>query len=159
MASREEKINATLELVEKTGNELFRIPPKAALEIDLLELTMMQLKLVLFLLLNGPTRMSVLAERLDLGLSTVTGIVDRLVKLELVIRQDDAGDRRIVVCRLTDKANAMINRAWDTVRNRVKRMLLEIPVDKLPLIDQVMELLLNADRIVRQKEMVEEVEK
>ncbi len=151
MTSHEEKVKSTLERGERVGEELFTIAPKDALEITLLNLTMIQLKLVLFLTLKGSARMTVIAEELDMGLSTVTGVTDRLVKLDIIAREDDPEDRRIVVCRLTGNGRAMITNAWNVIRNRLADLLMEIPEEKLPLVDEVMELFLSAGRSARQK--------
>ncbi len=55
---------------------------------------------VLFLLVSeGSMPMGRLAERLDVSLPNVTGIVERMVERDLVERGSDADDRRIVsVC-------------------------------------------------------------
>jgi DNA-binding MarR family transcriptional regulator len=61
-----------------------------------LGLTMPTLK-VLFLLRENPGSPSgALATRLGVTPSTVTGLVDRLVRQDLVRREEDRGDRRIV---------------------------------------------------------------
>ena len=44
--------------------------------------------------------MGQLAASLAVTLSTVTGIVDRLVEHQMVVREEDPHDRRLVVCRL-----------------------------------------------------------
>jgi DNA-binding MarR family transcriptional regulator len=151
MTSHEDKVKSTLERGEKVGEELFTIAPKDALEITLLNLTMIQLKLVLILTLKESARMTVIAEELNMGLSTVTGVIDRLVKLEIVAREDDPEDRRIVVCRLTEKGRSMVTNAWNGIRNRLAELLMEIPEEKLPLVDEVMDLFLSAGRSVRHK--------
>ncbi len=73
------------------------------------ELTMSQLR-VLFIL-NGDRGMTAghLAERLSVRPSTVTGIVDRLVKQELVERRADPDDRRIVRNVLAPTGQRLIN--------------------------------------------------
>ncbi len=47
--------------------------------------------------------MSDLGKRLDISLSTATGIIDRLIEKKLVKREKNGGDRRIVRVVLTDK--------------------------------------------------------
>ena len=73
------------------------------------ELTMSQLR-VLFIL-NGDPGMTAgnLAARLAVRPSTVTGIVDRLVKQELVERGADPDDRRIVRNFLSVTGERVIN--------------------------------------------------
>jgi DNA-binding MarR family transcriptional regulator len=57
--------------------------------------------IVLRLLLEGPLAMGELAGQLDLALSTVTGIIDRLVERKLVTRARAESDRRVIVVELT----------------------------------------------------------
>lgn len=47
--------------------------------------------------------MSDLGKRLDISLSTATGIIDRLIEKKLVKRERNGGDRRVVRVVLTDK--------------------------------------------------------
>lgn len=47
--------------------------------------------------------MSDLGKRLDISLSTATGIIDRLIEKKLVKRERNGGDRRVVRVLLTDK--------------------------------------------------------
>ncbi|MBE0523778.1 MAG: MarR family transcriptional regulator [Methanosarcinales archaeon] len=52
--------------------------------------------------------MSQLAKNLDIGFSTATKIIDRLLDKNLVIRESDPGDRRIVKVVLTKKGNQFV---------------------------------------------------
>lgn len=47
--------------------------------------------------------MSDLGRKLDISLSTATGIIDRLIEKKLVKRERNGGDRRVVRVVLTDK--------------------------------------------------------
>jgi len=51
----------------------------------------------------GELTMSKLAKGLGIGLSTATGIVDRMIEKKLVKRERNHGDRRIVRVALTEK--------------------------------------------------------
>lgn len=59
---------------------------------------------------NGTCMMSGMGEELGLTMGTVTGIVDRLVRENLVERCSDNSDRRIVLARLTQKGLKLIRR-------------------------------------------------
>ncbi len=61
-----------------------------------LGLTMTQLRVLFLLREENGASAGVLAERLRVTPSTVTRIVDRLVRHELVRREPDDGDRRLV---------------------------------------------------------------
>jgi DNA-binding MarR family transcriptional regulator len=70
--------------------------------------TMQQLRVMMILHTDGPTRVSVLARRLGVSTPTITGILDRLVRQELTQRMDDPRDRRVVLNTLTDKGQTVI---------------------------------------------------
>ncbi|MFD0672917.1 MarR family winged helix-turn-helix transcriptional regulator [Cohnella sp. GCM10027633] len=52
---------------------------------------------------NPNIRLSDLAERMNLGNSTMSGIIDRMVKAELVSRERTEADRRAMTLNLTEK--------------------------------------------------------
>lgn len=67
---------------------------------------------VLFLLLRrGERRMSAISDVLALGAPAVTGLIDRMEKLELVTRHKDTKDRRGAVCDLTEKGRQTAEKA------------------------------------------------
>jgi DNA-binding MarR family transcriptional regulator len=49
-----------------------------------------------------PLGMQQLAERMQLAISTMSRVVDKLVEAELILRQEDKNDRRAVLCSLTE---------------------------------------------------------
>ncbi|MGZ8769239.1 MarR family winged helix-turn-helix transcriptional regulator, partial [Aeromicrobium sp.] len=63
--------------------------------------TMAQMKVLMLLSALNESRMSELASALHLSLSTVSGLVDRLVESGLASRRTDAHDRRQVIVSLT----------------------------------------------------------
>lgn len=77
------------------------------LEIDV---TMPQAKLLYLLGAVGDLHMSELVARLSVSLSTVSGLVDRIVDHGLASRRDDPADRRQVVVGLTPAGHAFIDR-------------------------------------------------
>ena len=91
-----------------------------------LDLTMPQFKVLLLLWHARKARVGVLAERLGVHLSNITGILDRLVDAGFVTREEDAGDRRLVVSRLTPKGEATLTHLYDSravqVGERLERL-------------------------------------
>jgi len=91
-----------------------------------LDLTMPQFKVLLLLWHARKARVGVLAERLGVHLSNITGILDRLVDAGFVTREEDAGDRRLVVSRLTPKGEATLAHLYDSravqVGERLERL-------------------------------------
>ena len=60
---------------------------------------------------NGASRMSDIADNLQLSLSSITGIVDELVTKKMARRIRSTEDRRIVQVVLTDEANKLFKDA------------------------------------------------
>ena len=81
-------------------------------------LTMMQL-FALRAIAEGNNATGKIAQMLHCDASNVTGIVDRLVTLELATRQEDARDRRVKTVQLTHKGQALIHTALASLPNRL----------------------------------------
>ena len=87
------------------------------------DLTMSQLKVLL--LAHSPAGVShgEIARALGVGLSTVTGIVDRLVEHGLVDRHTDPEDRRLSRVRITQAGCDLLDGLWATRRERLGQVL------------------------------------
>jgi DNA-binding MarR family transcriptional regulator len=70
--------------------------------------TMSQAKVLYLVQAEPDLRMSDLSARLGVSLSTVSGVVDRLVDQDLLTRRDDPADRRHVVLRITDAGSTQL---------------------------------------------------
>lgn len=64
----------------------------------------------------GPAKPSVVAKNVHLSQATVTSIIDRLVKAELVTRERSEEDRRAVDLTLTDEGKARLEAAPDLLQ-------------------------------------------
>ena len=60
-----------------------------------------------------------IAEALGIGFSTVTGLVDRLVKIGLVRRITSPGDRRVVMAIVTQKGRRILDHIYRERRRMV----------------------------------------
>jgi len=135
-----------LDLVQQVlglRTELYRSlrPAREWLEIDL---TTSQLK-VLFLLYSADcASMGQLAASLAVTLSTVTGIVDRLVEHQMVMREEDPSDRRLVVCRLTRDGAAIAERLNHAGNSRLAEVLDRLSIAELRCVVDGLQLLTNA---------------
>lgn len=143
---QEELIERILQLGEKAFRELIPILPTEWLQLDL---TMPQLKVVLLLFMNGPVRMSDIASALGVSLATATGVADRLVERDIVVRDSQPEDRRVVLCRLSEKGQKMIGSLWQLARDRTKELLEVAATSQLQLITEALEALLKAGEASR----------
>lgn len=87
-----------------------------------LDLTLPQLKVLTVLKNSGQSRMTDLAGKLGVSLPTATGLVDRLIDKDCVVRTTYHGDRRVVLCDLSPKGreiatsmNELRAKSWRTL--------------------------------------------
>lgn len=86
-------------------------------------ITMPQAKTLHLVAAVGEIRMSVLAGRLGVTLSTVSGLIDRLVDAGLVDRHDDPADRRQVLIVLTPDGASLLERFRELGRRQMSDLL------------------------------------
>ena len=83
-----------------------------------LGMTIPQIKTLVVLQHKGPMRMGEIASFLGSTLSATTSIVDRLVDKQLIERDADPNDRRVVICKLTPQGEIGIAELWSIGRER-----------------------------------------
>ena len=92
---------------------------------------------------HGPISIGALTKIVFLNNSTVTGIVDRLEKRELVKRVRVSKDRRQVHVEITDQGIAFINEAPKPIQDQFVGHLLTLDKDKIALILWSLEMLVD----------------
>ena len=122
------------------------IIPQVWLNMDL---TMPQLKIMVMLWREGPTRMTELASGLAVTLATATGIVDRLVEKNHIVRESLPGDRRVVLCRLSDEGQEFMETMWLSGRTQVARILKMMTPEQLKAVAQGVEVFIEAARTLQ----------
>lgn len=113
---------------------------------DFLEIavTMPQAKVLYLVIASGGIRMSELSTRLGVSLSTVSGLVERLVEHGLAGRHDDPADRRQVVVSATPAGHELLERFRELNAAQLRTMLASIPDDDLSVIERSFQLLVEA---------------
>lgn len=110
------------------------------------DLTMPQLKVLLIVFGAGSASAGQLARGLGVTLSTITGIVDRLVDHRLVGRAEDPTDRRITRVSITDEGRALVESLYLSSRERVQRLLDRLDLEALRTVQRAMDYLYDAIR-------------
>lgn len=89
-------------------------------------ITATQLNVLKMLSEIGDLSLSELSRRIAAQNSTVTGIVDRMVQADLVLREQSAEDRRVWRIRLTDKGRGIAKKVqlapWDLLHDAVEAL-------------------------------------
>jgi DNA-binding MarR family transcriptional regulator len=89
-------------------------------------------------------RMSDIASSLGVSLATATGVVDRLVERETLLREADPNDRRVVLCRLSEKGEDLTGVLWRSARERAKQLLMAMTTPRIEMLNEALEALLQA---------------
>ena len=92
-----------------------------------LNLTMAQLKVALLIVQSGGLPSRTIADRLGIGASAVTPLVDRLVDMKLAVREADPSDRRVVHVKPTAKALALYDTLLQAGKATLAEVLEEVP--------------------------------
>lgn len=138
---KEELIENILQLADRAFRQLLPMVPKEWLRLDV---TMPQLKVMFLLFISGPSRMNVIASALGVSLASATGVVDRLVERGITLRDGDPEDRRVVLCRLSDKGEELISSLWQLSRASAGELMRVVTIPQLRLITKALEALLQA---------------
>lgn len=114
------------ELAELLRETVIRLQPSSE-EISAAwstaQVTMQQLRVMTILYHEGPTRVSDLAQRLEVSTPTITGILDRLVRQRLSYRMSDPRDRRVVLNNLTQDGRDLVERLMPAHGNQAEQAL------------------------------------
>jgi DNA-binding MarR family transcriptional regulator len=86
-------------------------------------LTLSQLKILMLLSRSGGMSGSELAEEIEVGLAALSGMIDRLVTNDLVLRQEDPHDRRVRRISLSKAGNELIGRIITAGAEKQHRLL------------------------------------
>jgi len=83
------------------------------------KLTLTQLSLVLLLKENGSLNVSSISKQMGLSKSTVSGIINRLEKMNIVTRTRSKEDRRVIRISLTDE----VKNICPSIENKLKEFI------------------------------------
>ncbi len=139
--NKEEIIESILQLTDKLFRQLLPILPMEWIHLDL---TMSQLKIVLLLFITGHSRMSDIASELGVSLATATGVVDRLVERNLLVRNGDPDDRRVVLCELSNDGEKIIRDLWQLSQKRAGDLMSALDTTHLLLLSEALQALTHA---------------
>jgi DNA-binding MarR family transcriptional regulator len=104
-------------------------------------LTLSQLKILMLLSRHGTVSGGELARLLNVGLATLSGMIDRLVVQDLVVRTEDVSDRRVRRIGLTRSGAELTGNIITAGAEKQRRLLSRLSAEELALVAQAMELL------------------
>ena len=114
---------ARIERLERLYPELLgRMGRLRALVHEGLDLTYNQYKTLLTIAGHGSCSLGDLGRELEVAMSSASQMVDRLVAQDLVQRQQDAGNRRQVIIRLTPRGQELIGELRRGILERYRKL-------------------------------------
>lgn len=114
---------------------------RAWLRVDL---TMPQLKTLIYVTRHEGATSGQIASSLGVGLSTITGIVDRLAEQQLVTRREDARDRRVTRVLPTSAGRELVNELIEYRNEVVTAILSRLDPDQLRTVETAFQYLLES---------------
>jgi DNA-binding MarR family transcriptional regulator len=134
MASHIAKKQALIEHILGLADGIYRsLEPSIPPEWLSSDLTVAQLRVLLILHTDGQLSMSALAMRLDVAVSTATGIVNNLALKKLIVRQIFEPDRRRVIIGLSNEGQRLVNGLWQMGRSQIASLLWGLTSQQLSL--------------------------
>ena len=134
-------ISEIVELDRRVCDEFVkRMRPSRLFSLDL---TMAQLKVLMYVSVAEGANMGDLAHTLGVALPSVTPLVDRLVERGLVARRGDPDDRRVVMVVITDEGRKLAEGFHDAGREQLQTVLDRLSEDELRLVDEAMTIILR----------------
>lgn len=130
-----------LDLESRLRAALQEGPASGWLQIDL---TLPQLKTLLILGKEGTIHLGGLSEQLEVGLSTASGIVDRLHERGMLTRQVDPDDRRSVRLSLSERGRLEVSKLYSIGRIQFEHLLQHVDSADLVLVARALAVLYNA---------------
>ncbi|QQK78651.1 MarR family transcriptional regulator [Salicibibacter cibi] len=115
-----ESIRQMLDSFRKIDQRLYQIMKE---EADKLDVTIMQTLVLTGLSKNPNSTLGDIAEGMYSSNSTMSGIVDRLVKANYVIREHAQSDRRSLTLRLTQEGGRKQKEAYRQIMHRLSTQL------------------------------------
>jgi DNA-binding MarR family transcriptional regulator len=152
----DERVERIQRILDCTGSLFHNLNPgrdRAWLSVDL---TMPQLKALMCVAMNNGATSGQIARKLGVGLSTVTGIVDRLADQHLVTRGEDTEDRRITRVRPTPRGRVLVD---DLIRYRnemIRAVLTHLDSEQLQVVEIAFTYLIEAATAVANENNTEE---
>jgi DNA-binding MarR family transcriptional regulator len=99
-----------------------------------LNLTIAQVKCLFFISNHNDVNFRILAKALKVTPSNVTGIIDRLSEQDLVLREDNPQDRRMLMLKLTSKGEKLISNLRERRVSQMLTVLNSLPESELKII-------------------------
>lgn len=104
-----------------------------------LDITVPQFTALQTLIHNGSMTIGQLSQKMALACSTITDLIDRMEKSELVIRKKDENDKRIVIVEVLPKGYDILEKVLEKRRNYLMIQLHQFDKSELETFNKLLE--------------------
>ena len=148
MDDRVQRIQRILDCSELVIQQTSHGRDRAWLRVDL---TMPQLKSLIYVTKSNGATSGQIAASLGVGLSTITGIVDRLAEQGMVSRREDLRDRRVTRVEPTPQGRALVADLLQVRKDAISAILARLSTEQLQTVETAFRYLADAvDAIARE---------
>jgi DNA-binding MarR family transcriptional regulator len=141
MDERVRRIQRILDCSEVVIQKTNPVRDRAWLSVDL---TMPQLKSLIYVTKRDGATSGQIANSLGVGLSTITGVVDRLTEQDMVSRHEDPRDRRVTRVVPTPRGRALVEDLLQFRNETISAMLSRLTTDQLHTVETAFQFLADA---------------
>ena len=148
MDDRVQRIQRILDCSELVIQQTSPGRDRAWLSVDL---TMPQLKSLIYVTKSDGATSGQIAASLGVGLSTITGIVDRLAEQGMVSRREDLRDRRVTRVEPTPRGRELVGDLLQVRKDAISAILARLSTEQLQTVETAFQYLAEAvDAIARE---------
>ena len=91
------------------------------------EVSLPQLRVLVILASQGPRSLNAIAHTLDIHPSNATRACDKLVAADLIRRNEDPADRRVLALSLTTAGTQLVDKIMQHRRDQIEELLTHVP--------------------------------
>lgn len=141
---KEDRIYVNVSAIEKSLRKIDYIIRREGREIiNELNITIPQFTALQILINNGSMTIGELSQKMALACSTITDLVDRMEKTELVTRKKDDKDKRVVIVEVLPKGFDILEKVLNKRRKYLKSRLKDFSIDEMEILKDGLEALLQ----------------
>ena len=126
----------TVRIEENLRRVCYKIKKKGREILNDVDITPPQFEALQYLIYEQNLTIGELSTRMYLACSTVTDLLDRMERNEIVKRVKDENDRRIVRITVLDKGHELLESVMETRRNYVSEIMSELSEETINGIDE-----------------------
>ncbi len=122
-------------------------------------LTFSHTRVIHQLKIKEPRTSAEISEKLEISASSLSGMLDRLEEMGMILRERDKRDRRLIWIRLSEKSKRIIEEVSESQANRIGKHLemINLAPEEISVLIEKMDLLVKSFQVPSKKERIPEV--